>query len=96
VRLLLLSVLAVATIGLTCIQDEYYGITLSGKFTNGPIAYEHISLKLGIEDKDWNIVSTAPGGISQIEPNQTKIFNLLALWTEPFEKCIIQIDSKYE
>lgn len=81
---------------LSCTQNEYGSVVMTGRYTNGPIPYESIYFTLGIEDRNGNIVATGIGGISNVGAYQTKIFEATAGWEYDFENCIIEVKNAYE
>lgn len=80
---------------LSCRQDEYGFIKMTGRFTNGADFYSTIYFTLGIEDKNGNIVATGIGTLSNVEPYQTRIFDATAEWDGPYVNCLIEVNDAF-
>jgi hypothetical protein len=76
--------------GLSCRQDGDT-VTMSGKYTNGPIPHGSIWFTMGLEDSIGTILTTGSGLISDIGAYQTKMFSVYTHWEYDFENCIIEV-----
>ena len=76
--------------GLSCRQDGDT-VTMSGKYTNGPIPHGSIWFTMGLEDSIGTILTTGSGLISDIGAYQTKMFSVYTHWEYGFENCIIEV-----
>jgi hypothetical protein len=76
--------------GLSCRQDGDT-VTMSGKYTNGPIPHGSIWFTMGLEDSVGTILTTGSGLISDIGAYQTKMFSVYTQWEYGFENCIIEV-----
>ena len=81
---------------LSCTQNDYGSVVMTGRYTNGPIPYDSIFFTLGIEDSNGNIVATGIGSLSNVGAYQTRIFEASAGWEYDFANCIIEVRSVYE
>ena len=81
---------------LSCRQNEYGSVVMTGRYTNGPIPYESIYFTLGIEDRNGNIVATGIGNIHNVGAYQTRIFDVSAGWEYDFSNCIIEVQNAFE
>jgi len=81
---------------MSCNQDSYGFVTMTGKFTNGKTPYSSIYFKLAIIGSDGTVLATGIGTLSNVGAFQTKIFDATADYSGSFASCEIEIDSAFQ
>ena len=78
-----------------CKKDEISDriVHMTGKFTNGPVTHSYVFLKMAVIDSAGNVVATGDGMIQDIEPYQTRIFDVGAFYSGNFVRCEIEVSS---
>jgi hypothetical protein len=77
---------------LQCRKGDRY-VEMVGKYTNGEISYDIISLKLVLLDSAGNILATGSGTIADLGSYETKYFNAIARYHMDYASCDIQVES---
>lgn len=68
-------------------------VLLTGHFTNENTPFKVVFLKLLVLDKNWHILSTGYGNISDVKPHETKSFTAVARYSGNYSSCTIQVDN---
>jgi len=68
-------------------------VLLTGHFTNGDTPFKVVFLKMMVLDKNWHILSTGYGNISDVKPHETKSFTAVARFSGNYSSCTIQVDN---
>jgi len=77
-----------------CMRNESIPkmVSMTGKYTNGDIAYEQVELNLILLDKNGDVIEVGSGVIWDVEPHQVKYFDADAFTSLEFTTCEIEID----
>jgi hypothetical protein len=68
-------------------------VLLTGYFTNENTPFKVVFLKLLVLDKNWHILSTGYGNISDVKAHETKSFTAVARFSGNYSSCTIQVDN---
>lgn len=68
-------------------------VLFTGHFTNENTPFKVVFLKLLVLDKNWHILSTGYGNISDVKPHETKSFTAVARFSGNYSSCTIQVDN---
>lgn len=76
-----------------CTQGYQY-MKMTGKYTNGNLAYSVVSLRMAVLDADGGVLATGSGLLTNVEPRSSKFFDAIAVFSgEKFDSCEVQVST---